>query len=76
MADERVVTVDGKPISELRVVDLKKELDKRRLSKSGSKKELIERLRSVTSSVYFLFLWSMGEIMITIFMNTHTLHFS
>ena len=36
--------VDGKDISSLRVVDLKAELDKRGQSKSGTKKELVERL--------------------------------
>lgn len=35
-------------LSDLRVVDLKRELEKRKLSKSGSKKELCERLRSVS----------------------------
>ena len=34
-------------LSDLRVVDLKRELEKRKLSKSGSKKELCERLRNV-----------------------------
>ncbi|XP_074646742.1 apoptotic chromatin condensation inducer in the nucleus-like [Tubulanus polymorphus] len=36
--------IDGRPISELRVVDLKKELEKRGLNKSGTKKDLLERL--------------------------------
>lgn len=39
--------INGKPLSTLRVVDLKEELEKRGLSKSGNKKELIEKLRSV-----------------------------
>ncbi|CAG0891562.1 unnamed protein product [Darwinula stevensoni] len=38
--------VDGKPISSLRVIDLKSQLEKRGLSKSGSKKDLQERLIS------------------------------
>nr|CAG4637407.1 EOG090X0F73 [Ceriodaphnia reticulata]SVE73238.1 EOG090X0F73 [Ceriodaphnia reticulata] len=45
MADRRELLVGGKPISSLRVVDLKVELEKRSLPKSGSKKDLLERLR-------------------------------
>ena len=44
MADE----VGGRLIRELRVVDLKKELEARSLSKTGSKKDLVERLRNVS----------------------------
>ena len=47
MADEEDTVLDGKPISELRVVDLKKELDKRGLSKIGSKAQLTDRLKTV-----------------------------
>ena len=47
MADKEKLKVDGKNLGDLRVVDLKKELDKRGLSKSGSKKELQERLKRV-----------------------------
>lgn len=39
--------VGGKPLHELRVVDLKKECDKNKLPKNGTKKELIERLKAV-----------------------------
>merc|ERR1712226_73513 len=46
MADGKDPLVNGKPISSLRVVDLKKECDKRSLSKSGSKTQLIERLKT------------------------------
>ena len=35
-------------IRELRVIDLKKELEARSLSKTGSKKDLVERLESVS----------------------------
>nr|CAG4644361.1 EOG090X0F73 [Lepidurus arcticus] len=48
MADRgrhREYLVSGKSLSSLRVVDLKAELDKRSLPKSGSKKDLVERLR-------------------------------
>ncbi|CAM1304104.1 ACIN1 (predicted), partial [Pycnogonum litorale] len=47
MADEGSVTpkVELKTLSLLRVVDLKSELDQRGLSKSGSKKDLIDRLK-------------------------------
>jgi len=49
MADsDEVALVDGKPITDLRVVDLKRHLDKRGLSKAGSKKELQERLKAVS----------------------------
>ena len=47
MADKEPIRVGGKLLTELRVVDLKKELEKRGLSKSGSKKELYERLKTV-----------------------------
>jgi len=47
MADEEDVYVSGKPLSSLRVVDLKKECDKRGLSKSGTKSQLVERLKQV-----------------------------
>ncbi|VDM75571.1 unnamed protein product [Strongylus vulgaris] len=39
--------VNGVPLSSLRVVDLKDELDKRGLSKIGNKSVLIERLKEV-----------------------------
>jgi hypothetical protein len=46
MEDDDFV-VGGKPLHELRVVDLKKECDKNKLPKNGTKKELIERLKAV-----------------------------
>jgi len=46
--------VDGKPLSSLRVVDLKQELEKRGISKSGSKKDLVDRLRTVSCLVMML----------------------
>ncbi|CAN7992339.1 unnamed protein product, partial [Ixodes hexagonus] len=45
MADKTEASLDGKPLSSLRVVDLKSALEKRGLSKAGSKKELAERLK-------------------------------
>ena len=39
------LTINGKPLASLRVVDLKEELQKRGLPKSGNKTELIERLK-------------------------------
>lgn len=45
--EKEVFKIGGKVINELRVVDLKKELEKRGLSKSGSKIELIKRLKTV-----------------------------
>ena len=39
--------IKGKGLEELRVVDLKEELEKRNLSKSGNKNVLLERLREV-----------------------------
>ena len=53
MADRREFSVGGKPISSLRVVDLKVELEKRSLPKSGSKKDLLERLRLVINLTVF-----------------------
>ena len=54
MADRRELCVGGKPLSSLRVVDLKVELEKRSLPKSGSKKELLERLRLVSIEFNYL----------------------
>lgn len=39
------IFLDGKPISEFKVIELKKELELRSLSRSGNKKELYERLK-------------------------------
>ena len=50
MEDNESLDIDGTPLTDLRVVDLKKELDKRNLSKSGTKKQLLERLKSVRYS--------------------------
>jgi hypothetical protein len=36
--------VDGRPVSDLKVVELRKELEIRSLPKSGNKKELVDRL--------------------------------
>lgn len=46
MEDEASILLDGKTLGNLRVVDLKQELEKRGLSKSGSKKELVKRLKT------------------------------
>ena len=40
--------MDVDDLNELRVVELKKELEIRGLPKSGSKKELVDRLRNVS----------------------------
>ena len=50
MEDTERLDIDGTQLTDLRVVDLKKELDKRNLSKSGTKKQLLERLKSVRYS--------------------------
>ena len=39
-----MATIHGKPLMSLRVVDLKDELEKRGLSKSGAKGALVQRL--------------------------------
>jgi len=44
--------MDVNSLHELRVVDLKKELEIRGLSKAGSKKELVDRLRDVSLWVH------------------------
>ncbi|XP_025076392.1 serine/arginine repetitive matrix protein 2-like isoform X3 [Pomacea canaliculata] len=46
MADDSDITLNGKLLSELRVVDLKRELEQRGLSKGGSKTQLTDRLRA------------------------------
>lgn len=48
MASSEEMYVDGIPISDLRVVDLKEQLEKRSLSKSGSKTILVKRLKDVS----------------------------
>ena len=45
MADPDDLNVDGKPISSLKVNDLKKQLEKRGLPKTGNKKDLAKRLK-------------------------------
>ncbi|CAD5124332.1 DgyrCDS12624 [Dimorphilus gyrociliatus] len=44
--EKEVYMIGDKSITELRVVDLKKELELRKLSKSGSKIELVKRLKN------------------------------
>ncbi|XP_054706656.1 apoptotic chromatin condensation inducer in the nucleus-like [Uloborus diversus] len=46
MEDELDLSLDGKNLGNLRVVDLKQQLERRGLSKSGSKKDLVKRLKS------------------------------
>lgn len=41
--------VDGKKLTELRVIDLKTELERRGLDKTGNKAVLLERLSKVDS---------------------------
>lgn len=48
MSDADEPIIDGKPLSELRVTDLRKELESRGLTKSGNKNELVTRLREVS----------------------------
>lgn len=48
MSDDPLI--DGAPLSSLRVVDLRTELDKRGLSKHGNKKELADRLKEFVNS--------------------------
>ena len=43
MSDDEFI-IDGRPIADLKVVELRKELEQRSLPKSGNKKELVERL--------------------------------
>jgi hypothetical protein len=44
MSDDQDFIIDGRPVPELKVVELRKELEQRSLPKSGNKKELVERL--------------------------------
>ena len=39
-----MATLNGKPLTSYRVIDLKEELEKRGLSKLGAKKDLVQRL--------------------------------
>ena len=45
---ERELTIGGRRLSQLKVDELKAELEKRGLKKSGNKGALIERLQEVT----------------------------
>ena len=47
MADKNVVLPSGQRLSDLRVTDLKEELQKRKLPARGNKAELASRLREV-----------------------------
>ena len=47
--------VEGKKLTELRVIDLKTELERRGLDKSGNKAALLERLSKVNDISVFLF---------------------
>ena len=47
MSSKEDTLIDNRPISALRVIDLKAELEQRGLSKSGGKKELMDRLVKV-----------------------------
>jgi hypothetical protein len=42
--DDDQFLIDGRPVPELKVVELRKELEQRSLPKSGNKKELVDRL--------------------------------
>ena len=54
MAEDGPITVGGKILHDLRVIDLKKELEKRGLSKSGSKHELVKRLKAVIIQLIYV----------------------
>lgn len=47
--------VEGKKLTELRVIDLKTELERRSLDKSGNKAALLDRLSKVNDISVFLF---------------------
>lgn len=47
MSEEDEPTIDGRSISEMKVVELKEELGKRGLSKIGNKNTLHDRLKEV-----------------------------
>jgi hypothetical protein len=51
MSSAKDLMVGEKPLASLRVIDLKEELEKRGLPKSGSKKDLADRLKNVSTSV-------------------------
>lgn len=47
MSEDSSLQIDGRPIAEMKVVELKEELGKRGLSKIGNKHVLHERLKEV-----------------------------
>lgn len=58
--------INGKSLSSLRVVDLRQELEKRGMSKSGNKNDLIDRLRTVSDGLRAAPISPMSHIMRTL----------
>lgn len=56
--------VEGKKLTELRVIDLRTELERRGLDKSGNKAALLERLSKVKKSLSFFIKLFLRELVI------------
>lgn len=71
--------VEGKKLTELRVIDLKTELERRGLDKTGNKAALLERLSKVNCSAPYIvffsfFYWNTWRYSLALHRHFNPLH--